>query len=75
MTPEELKNIAIESTKEEVQSILKEMEKAARAGSFSSNFPKITDAAIVQLRSAGFSVEHKVNQIRKTTFYTVSFSK
>lgn len=80
MSPEELKKIALESSRKEYETIVAEMKKAAQQGSFSCDFSDISDGAIEQLRKDGFSVVPKTTynkgiRTSSTTYYQVSFDK
>lgn len=69
MTPDELKQIAINATKIEFDIILKELELTAKNGALSATFKTISDGAISQLKDAGFDV------ILKTNYNTIAIGK
>lgn len=80
MTPEELKQIALEATKKEYEAIIAEMKKAATAGSFTCRFQNISDGAKHQLVEAGYEVNAKTNYNRgpyggSSKYYEVRFGK
>lgn len=78
MTPDELKQIALNATKKEYELIIVEMKAAASKGSFTCRFPSISDGAKQQLTDAGFDVV-KRNQLSmrggSPTYYEVKFAK
>lgn len=81
MTPEQLKQIALDATKNEYEAIISEMQNAAKKGSFTCSFKSISDGAVHQLKEAGYNVQIKTHQTRGvygsngTKYFEVGFSK
>lgn len=81
MTPEQLKQIALDSTKKEYEGIISEMQKAANVGSFTCSFKSISDGAVHQLKEAGYDVQVKTHYARGiygnvgTKYFEIGFSK
>lgn len=71
MSPEELKQIALEATKQEYEAIMSEMQKAASEGSFTCTFKSISDGAVYQLKEAGYDVQAKT-RYNKTAYGTTT---
>jgi hypothetical protein len=81
MTPEQLKQIALDATKKEYEAIISEMQKAANEESFTCSFRSISDGAVHQLKEAGYDVQVKTHYTRGvygssgTKYFEVGFSK
>jgi muramoyltetrapeptide carboxypeptidase LdcA involved in peptidoglycan recycling len=79
MTPEQLRQIALDSSKNEYEAIVAQMHAAAKQGSLSCNFPHITEGAIEQLKEEGFQVISRVHITRSmlanksTPYFEVRF--
>ena len=64
MTPEELKQIAIEATKKEYEEIVEKMKSSAKQGSFSCKFATLSEKVMEQLKNAGFDVQEKTDETK-----------
>lgn len=75
MTPQELKDMALESSKKECESVLEALKKAAKEGRLSEGFDSLLEGTIELLKTAGYVVQEKrrANDMRGLTFWEVSF--
>ncbi len=76
MTPQELKDIALNASKKEYETVLDELKKAAKEGRFSAAFDSLLEGTIELLKTEGYGVleKNRRNDMRGGTFWEVSFN-
>jgi hypothetical protein len=75
MTPQELKDLALEASKKEFDSVLEGLRRAAKEGRLSEGFDSLLEGTVELLKAAGYAVQEKrrPNNMRGHTFWEVSF--
>lgn len=69
MTPQELKEIALQASKKEYDTVIEELGKSAKEGKFTATFTSLTDGTKELLTKEGYVVKRRLGGNRNERIY------